>query len=114
MVKKTTTKRSTTKKTSAKKPTRKKINKTNEKDNSTTIMLLTVFGLVLLIYFGSNISVDANIDMNTKNKIETIENGFILDGKSYSSKAEAKEKLTGMPQTQISDEERLFIEGYKE
>tara|TARA_B100000902_G_scaffold386691_1_gene429687 strand:+ start:106 stop:450 length:345 start_codon:yes stop_codon:yes gene_type:complete len=114
MVKKTTTKRSATKKTSTKKTSTKKINSTNEKDSSTTIMLLTAIGLVLLIYFGSNISVDAKIEINPTNEIKEIENGFFLDGKSYSSKAEAKEKLTGMPQTQISDEERLFIEGYKE
>ena len=103
MVKKTTKKSATIKKTS-----------TNKKDSSTTIMILTAVGLVLLIYFGSNVSVDANIEINTPNNIEKLENTFILNGKSYSSETEAMEKLKSLPQTLMSDEERLFIKRYKE
>ena len=89
----------------------KKIEKKQE-DSSTGIMVLAGIGLILLIYFGSTVSVD--VDVKVSNETELIDTSFIISGKTYSSKKEAKKQLTGIPQSQLTDEEIKFVEGYQE
>ena len=105
------------KKVTKKRGTNKKVVKKNKKqqgDNSSSIMLLAGIGLILLIYFGSNVEVNVDLDMSTpKNAINT-ETIFTISGKTYSSKLEAKSKLTGIPQSQLTDEEIKFVESYKD
>ena len=115
MAKKVTKKRASTKKTKTASITKKVTNKSKVENNSTGIMLLAGIGLILLIYFGSNVSADITIDSKDKNtESVATPNGFILNNTTYSSRAEAKEILTGLPQTQLSNEEIDFVEGYQE
>ena len=113
MAKKVTKKRTSTKKVSKKRIKNTSLNKPRE-DNSTGIMLLAGVGLILLIYFGSNVGVDVNIDLKTSNNTEMTDGAITISGKTYSSRSEAKEKLTGMPQSQLTDDEITFVEGYTE
>tara|TARA_Y100001968_G_scaffold95198_1_gene85473 strand:+ start:1226 stop:1561 length:336 start_codon:yes stop_codon:yes gene_type:complete len=86
-------------------------------DNSMGIMLLAGFGLILLIYFGSTVNVDVEIDMGQEknaNDTELVEEGIVISGKSYSSKKQAKNMLTGLPQSQLTDEEIKFVESYRD
>ena len=55
---------------------------------------------------------NAEINMNKSNIKEGTT--IVISGKTYSSKLDAKDKLTGIPQTKLTDEERIFVEGYKE
>ena len=113
MAKKLTKKRAATKKAPKRNLKTKKVEKSQE-DNSTGIMLLAGIGLILLIYFGSTVSVDIDMDVKTTNDAELIDNSIIISGKTYSSKSEAKKRLTGIPQSQLTDEEIKFVEGYQE
>ena len=110
MAKKTTTKKTTTKK-AVKKPINKK-----QDDHSMGVMLLAGVGLILLIYFGSTVTIneDSGMDNNSSTQTETVEKSVVISGKTYSSKKEAKNKLTGVPQSQMTDEEREFYESYQD
>jgi hypothetical protein len=109
---KTIRKKSVSKKKSAPKKSPK-----IQDDNSMGIMLLAGFGLVLLIYFGSTISVDVERDMgeekNDKNT-ELVDEVIVISGKTYNSKKQAKNMLTGLPQSQLTDEEINFVESYRD
>ena len=79
------------------------------------IMFLAGLGLILLIYFGSTISVDGDITIESvENSTELVDEVIVISGKTYSSKKEAKNKLTGVPQSQMTDEERDFYESYQD
>ena len=107
-----------TKKSTPKKKVTRKTKKTQEiknQDHSTSIMILASLGLILLIYFASNVdtSIEIKVDKNPEVKKE-ITSSFTLSGKSYDSKEKAREQLRFMPQSQLSEEEIRFIETYKE
>ena len=121
MAKKTikSTKTKTAKKTIKSTKTKTAKNPVNKQDNSMGIMLLVSIGLILLIYFGSTVSVDThvpnnNVKLNNVKINSDTNNQIIISGKTYSSKEEAKEVLKQIPQTQRTDEEISFVEGYKE
>ena len=114
MAKKVIKKRASTKKTKNPSIEKKVINKSTEDNSSTGIMLLAGIGLILLIYFGSNVSADITIDSKEKKTESLLQNGFTLNNKTYSSRVAAKEVLTRLPQTQLSNEEIEFVEGYQE
>ena len=38
----------------------------------------------------------------------------MISGKTYSSKKQAKYMLTGLPQSQLTDEEISFVESYQD
>ena len=69
----------------------------------------------ILIYFGSTISVDGDITIESiENSTELVDEVIVISGKTYSSKKEAKNKLTGIPQSQMTDEERDFYVSYQD
>ena len=79
-------------------------------------MLVTV-GLILLIYFATNVNIDIEEEVsvgekNAKIEQESVDQPIIISGKSYSSKTAAKKQLQFMPQSELTDEEIKFIEGY--
>ena len=86
-------------------------------DNSMGIMLLAGFGLIILIYFGSTINVDVEMELSREkndNKTEIVNETIMISGKKYSSKKQAKNMLTGLPQSQLTDEEISFVESYQD
>tara|TARA_B100000427_G_scaffold270824_1_gene237564 strand:- start:119 stop:460 length:342 start_codon:yes stop_codon:yes gene_type:complete len=113
MVKKTTKSNNKTKITQRKTSARKK--QVQKEQNSLGITLLIVGGLILLIYFASNI--DANVEVsieagkNAKQE-EVIDQKIIISGKTYSSREAAMEQLKFSPQSRLTDEEIKFVESY--
>jgi len=117
-------KKNTKKSVASSKRVTKKTTKVNRKGapqteggGSTGIMLISILGLVLLVYLGSTLDVDTKkvpIEKEEKGDIELIDTSITISGKTYSSREVAREKLKDIPQTQRSDEEISFIEGYKE
>ncbi len=111
MVKKTTKK--TTRKNN--KTTKKKVvKKVDQEAGSLTVMLLAIFGIILLIYFGtsSNIDPKMNLKENTEEKI-ILDKSIIISGKKYESEERAYEILHRTPQTNLTDAEINFVESYK-
>ena len=115
MAKKTTTKKTTTKKTTTKKTVKKPINKKQD-DNSMGVMLLAGVGLILLIYFGSTVTIneDSGMDNNSSTQTETVDKSVVVSGKTYSSKSDAHKILKEIPQSRLTNEERIFVEGYQD
>ena len=63
----------------------------------------------------NSISVDGDITIESiENSTELVDEVIVISGKTYSSKKEAKNMLTGVPQTQMTDEERDFYESYQD
>ena len=96
---------------------KKKKTNTVEKSNSLSIMILAIIGIILLIYFGTTGSV--SVDINVSSKSNEISNTLtdetiVVSGIIYSSPQSAMEKLKFLPQSVLSDEERNFVESYKE
>jgi len=98
------------------KPKKAQNNKVEE-PNSLSIMILAIIGIVLLIYFGTtgSVSVDIEIGTNSKEISNTVtDQAIIISGITYSSEKSAMEKLKFLPQSILSDEERDFVESYRE
>ena len=113
MVQKTTKKKPIKKRVTKQSAKSKQITKKNE-DNSMGIMFLAGIGLILLIYFGSTINVEVDVQQeNTKPELEMVEEAIVISGKTYSSKMSAKKALTNIPQSQLTNEEINFVEGYQ-
>ena len=79
------------------------------------ITLLIVGGLILLIYFASN--VDANIEVSIEagkdaKQEEVVDQKIIISGKTYSSREAAIEQLKFLPQSRLTEEEVKFVESY--
>jgi hypothetical protein len=111
MVKKTTKK--TTRKNN--KTTKKKVvKKVDQEVGSLTIMLLAIFGIILLIYFGtsSDIEPKMNLKENTEEEI-ILDKEIIISGKKYESEERAYKILHRTPQTNLTDAEINFVESYK-
>ena len=111
MAKKTT--KSNTKTTKRKNSTRKK--QVKKEENSFGITLLIVGGLILLIYFASNI--DANVEVSIEagkstTQEEMIDQKIIISGKTYNSREAAMEQLRFLPQSRLTEEEVNFVESY--
>jgi len=111
MAKKTT--KSNTKTTKRKNSTRKK--QVQKEENSFGITLLIVGGLILLIYFASNI--DANVEVSIEagkstTQEELIDQKIIISGKTYTSREAAMEQLRFLPQSRLTEEEVNFVESY--
>ena len=111
MAKKTT--KTSTKTTKKKTSTRKK--QVQKEENSLGITLLIVGGLILLIYFASNI--DANIEVSIEagkdaKQEEVVDQKIIISGKTYASKKAAMEQLQFLPQSRLTEEEIKFVESY--
>ena len=106
--------KASTKKTVSKKTVKRKKNQLNKDENSMGIMMLVIVGLFLLIYFASNVNVQVETEISVGNSSneEIIDQSIIISGKTYSSKAEARKKLQFIPQSQLTDEEIKFVEGY--
>ena len=88
-----------------------------EYSNSLSIMILAVIGIILLIYFGTTGSVEVDINVSSKSdEVSTTitEESINISGNTYTSKASAMEKLRFLPQSTLTDEERAFVESYKE
>ena len=111
MAKKTT--KTSAKTTKKKTSTRKK--QVQKEENSLGITLLIVGGLILLIYFASNI--DANIEVSIEagkdaKQEEVVDQKIIISGKTYSSREAAMEQLRFLPQSRLTEEEVNFVESY--
>jgi len=110
MVKKTTKKvTSKSKKTTRKKP----VKKVEEEVGSLTIMFLAIFGIVLLIYFGTSNTIDQKINSKeTVDKEIILDKSIIISGEKYESEERAYEALHRTPQTNLTDQEINFVESY--
>tara|TARA_Y100001968_G_scaffold331125_1_gene384812 strand:- start:501 stop:839 length:339 start_codon:yes stop_codon:yes gene_type:complete len=106
--------KASTKRKVNKKTVKRKQNQLNKNENSMGIMMLVIVGLFLLIYFASNVNVNVETDISIgeESSEEMIDKSIIISGKTYSSKAEARKQLKFMPQSQLTDEEIRFVEGY--
>ena len=51
---------------------------------------------------------------SVENSTELVDEVVVISGKTYASKKEAKNKLTGVPQSQMTDEERDFYVSYQD
>ena len=111
MVKKTT--KTNTKTTKRKASTRKK--QIQKEENSLGITLLIVGGLILLIYFASNIDTNTEVSIeagkNAKQE-EVVDQKIIISGKTYASREAAMEQLQFFPQSRLTEEEIKFVESY--
>ena len=99
--------------------TKKKVSKistkkTQKEENSFGITILIVAGLILLIYFASNIdaSIEVSIESGDEINQEVVSQKIIISGVTYASEKTAIEKLRFIPQSQLTDEERAFVESY--
>tara|TARA_B100001250_G_C19492730_1_gene653844 strand:- start:366 stop:707 length:342 start_codon:yes stop_codon:yes gene_type:complete len=113
MVKKTTKANTKLKTTKKKTSTRKK--QVEKKENSFGITLLIVGGLILLIYFASNIEANVEVSIESgKNATqeEVVDQKIIISGKTYASKKAAMEQLQFLPQSRLTEEEIQFVESY--
>ena len=113
MVKKTTKSKTKIKATKKKTSTRKKL--VQKEENSFGITLLIVGGLILLIYFASNIetNVEVSIEAGKNAKQEVlVDQKIIISGKTYASKKAAMEQLQFLPQSRLTEEEIKFVESY--
>mgnify|MGYP001453968537 CR=1 FL=1 len=111
MAKKTT--KSNTKITKRKTSARKK--QVQKEQNSFGITLLIVGGLILLIYFASNIDANVEVSIETgKNakQDEVFDQKIIISGKTYDSRESAMEQLKFLPQSRLTEEEIKFVESY--
>ena len=82
VTKKQTAKSRATKNTKAKKATK---NETTE-NNSLSIMILAIVGIVLLIYFGTSSELSVDVKVNTSNSQEQIQKSEItISGKTFFS-----------------------------
>jgi len=116
--------------TSSKRVTKKntKVNRKREPQTggsgSTRIMFLAIIGLVLLVYLASTLNVDTKVQIDIRKggdielikggDIELIDTSITISGKTYSSREVAREQLRFIPQSQLTNDERWFVEGYKE
>ena len=113
MAKKTTKSNTRIKTTKKKTSTRKK--QAHKEENSLGITLLIIGGLILLIYFASNIeaNVEVSIDSGKNAKQEeVVDQKIIISGKTYASKKAAMEQLQFLPQSRLTEEEIKFVESY--
>ena len=113
MAKKTTKSNTRIKTTKKKTSTRKK--QAQKEENSFGITLLIIGGLILLIYFASNIEANVEVSIesgkNAKQE-EVVDQKIIISGKTYASKKAAMEQLQFLPQSRLSEEEIKFVESY--
>ena len=86
--------------------------KTQKEENSFGITILIIAGLILLIYFASNIDASVELSIETSGEInqEVVSQEIIISGITYTSDKAAIEKLRFVPQSQLTDEERAFVE----
>ena len=103
----------TTKSKTKKKFAKTSVKRVKKEENSFGITLLIVAGLILLIYFASNIdaSVEVSIEKNREINQELVDETIMISGKIYASKKAAMEKLRFV-QSRLTDEERAFVESY--
>ena len=104
----------TTKSKTKKKVAKTSVKRVKKEENSFGITLLIVAGLILLIYFASNIdaSVEVSIEKNREINQEIVDETIIISGTIYASKKAAMKKLRFVPQSKLTDEERAFVESY--
>ena len=103
----------TTKKTTKK--IAKKIAKKTDESASLSVMILAIVGIVLLMYFGTSSSVTVDVEVN-KSKIsntDIIDETITISGTTYENPEVAYQRLSLMPQTMMSNEEREFYFTYK-
>ncbi len=109
-----------TKKTNKKTIRKKKTIKKDDNFESSGILILSVIGIVVLIYFGVNTDIKGD-NSPSKTELETKQptteqidkipeqNSIMIDGLIYPSKEYALKKLKDIPQTKLTEEQRRFV-----